>query len=162
VRTGMCLGWMLAGTLLVSSGVEAGGLGRAVAKGVSRSARKALTKTLRRDLLRDRATRLRPLSRSRTVFRYTTKGQARQELRKGIRPERHMTSRALPGRPLSPEGAQRRYGLPKPPQVRETIRLPRGLPVRPNRALGGALGVGEITSSRRLPPEAIRKVTPLK
>ena len=156
------VGLLMAGIMLGGSAAEAGGLGKAVVRGSARSAKRSFSTVLRRDVLRDRATRFRPLARPRTVFRYTTRSQARRELRKGILPNRHTTSRALRGRPLSPLRAQQRYGLPRPPQVRETLRLPRNLPVRHNRALGGARGVGEITSVRRLPAQAIKKVVPLK
>ncbi len=46
--------------------------------------------------------------------------------------------------------------------VRETIELPRRFPARHNKVPGGRPGAGEITSSRRVPPEAIKKVTPLR
>lgn len=162
--------YLLAGLLMMVMALppaaEAGGLAKAAFRGATRSStrafRRTAARTLRRDLLRDRATRVRLLSKDRAVFRYTTKAQARQELWIGIRPGRHMTARATTGRPLSPVRAQRRYGLPQQPEVRETIRLPKGQPVRPNRAVGGAAGVGELVSSRRVPPEAIEKVVPLR
>jgi hypothetical protein len=145
---------------------EAGSLGKAVFRGATKSTSKTLrgstARTLRRDLLRDRVTRARPLFQKRRVFRYTTKTQARQELQRGIGPGSHMTARAAAGRPLSPVQARRRYGLPQRPEVRETVRLPKGQPIRPNRVVGGAAGVGELTSSRRVPPEAIEKVVPLR
>ena len=157
---------LLLGALLLTSAAEGGSLGKAAARGAARSAARALrgtpAQTLRRDLLRDRATRVRPLPKDRTVFRYTSKDRAREELRKGIPPGSHMTSRGGPGRPLSPEHAQRRYGLPERPVVRETVRLPKGQPTRSNRSVGGAPGVGETTSSRPVAPEAIKKVTPLR
>jgi hypothetical protein len=149
---------LLAGLLMIMTAMlpvaaEGGSLARAAfreaTKSTSRAFRGAAAKTLRRDLLRDRATRVRLISRNRTVFRYTTKAQARRELRKGVLPGRHMTSRATPGRPLSPGQAQRRYGLPRRSQVRETIRLPRGQPVRFNRAVGGVPGMGTTTSAAR-------------
>lgn len=117
---------------------------------------------LRRDLLRDRTLPVHRLEKPRTVFRYTTRQQARRELREGLRPRTHMTARGGPGRPPSPEAAQRRYGLPRKPEVRETIRLPEGTPVRSGKALGGRPGYGELTNARPLPPEAIRRVVPLK
>lgn len=149
-----------------ASELAAGGVARAVARSVGRrlqrSAAARAAVTLRGDLLRDRATAAKPLARPRTVFRFTTRQQAWREAAMGIAPGRHMTATAKPGRPPAAATAQHRYGLPRRPEVRETIRLPTGQPVRHNRALGGSPGVGELTSSERVPPEAIRKVVPLK
>lgn len=152
---------LLAGLLLLTTtavpAVEASLLGKAAARGAA----KHLAQLLRRDGLRDRVTRVRSLPKARTVFRYTTRERAQQELRQGIRAGRHLTARATPGRPPSGGQAQRRYGLPQPPAVRETLRLPKGQLVRPNKVLGGAPGVGELTSPRRMPPAAITRVVPL-
>ncbi len=162
---------ILAGLLLIATAmlpvpVEGGRLGKAVARGAARSAAKALRRApaqiLRRDFLRDRLIRARPLPRPKTVFRYTSKARAQGERRRGLPPGTHMTGRGGPGRPLSAWQAQRRYGLPRRPQVRETIRLPQGQPVRSAKALGGRPGVGELTSPKPLPPTAIRKVVPLR
>lgn len=158
---------ILAGLLILAMSLlpltAEAGLGRTVARGAWRSSTgklwgRSAAKVLRRDLVRDRAIKARPLARSRTVFRYTSKAQARTELRRGILPGRHMTSRGGAGRPLGAAAAQRRYGLPGRPQVRETIRVPKGQPVRTAKALGGRPGVGELTSSKRLSPSAITKV----
>lgn len=161
---------ILVGLLILASGLlplmaEAGGLGKAAARGAWRSSTRRLwgrsaTQVLRRDIARDSAIKARALARSRTVFRYTSKAQAGSELRRGILPGRHMTSHGGPGRPLSRIAAQKRYGLRRPPQVRETISLPKGVPVRSAKALGGRPGVGEITSTKRLSPTAITKVVP--
>jgi hypothetical protein len=153
---------LLVGLLLLTTALppaaEAGGLGKATARGTAKS----IAKALRGDRLRDQATRVRPLPKDRTVFRYTTRERAQQELRQGIPAGRHLTARGTPGRPLSPTQAQRRYGLPQPPEARETVRLPKGQPVRPNKALGGAPGVGELTSPQRIPPAAVTTVVPLR
>jgi len=117
---------------------------------------------VRRDLLRDQATASATLPKPRTVFRYTSAGRARTELRTGIAPRRHMTAHGGRGRPLGAARAQERFGLPRRPGVRETIRLPQGQPVRSNRALGGSAGMGELTSPRRVPPQAITRVVPLR
>jgi hypothetical protein len=144
---------------------EAGALGRAVARGTAKSAAKTLprasTRALRRDLLRDRRTPVRPLPKDRTVYRFTSRSRASQELRNGIPPGSHMTSRGGPGRPPSAGEAQHRYGLPRLPDVRERIHLPAGQPVRPNRVVGGAPGVGELTSPQRIAPMGIERVVPL-
>jgi hypothetical protein len=146
--------------------VDAGGLGKAVARGATKSASKAFNKglaqKLRRDLLRDRKTPARVLKHDRHVFRYTTKAGAEREIRNGLRPGTHMTTKANAGRPLSAASAKQRFGLPKKPQVRETIHLSKGQPVRNNRALGGQRGVGETTSSKRIPSDSIEKVVPLR
>lgn len=158
--------WLLAMAVVLPSAAEAGSLAKAATRGATRSVTKAwrgaATKTLRRDLLRDRATRVRSLAKNRTVFRYTTKAQARQELRRGLRPGSHMTARATVGRPLSPVQARRRYGLPQQPEVREAIRLSQGQPIRSNRVIGGKAGVGEVTSTKRVPSAAVVKVVPLR
>jgi hypothetical protein len=73
-----------------------------------------------------------------------------------------MTAGTTAGRPLSSVQVQRRYGLPQQPEVRETIRLPKGQPIRPNKVIGGAAGVGEVTSTRRVPSVAVVKVVPLR
>lgn len=158
---------LLAGLLILTTGlplpVEAGGLGRAAARGAWRSSTKKLwgrsaARVMRRDLARDSAIKARPLARSRTVFRYTSKARASTELRRGILPGRHLTAKGGPGRPLGAAAAQRRYGLLGRPQVRETIRLPKGQPIRSAKALGGRPGVGELTSPKRLLPTAITNV----
>lgn len=160
---------ILAGLLILATGLlpltaEAGGLGRAAARGAWRSSTRTLWgrsagQVLRRDLTRDSAIKACPLVSSRTVFRYTSKAQASSELRRGILPGRHMAGGyGGPGRPLSRIAAQQRYGLLRRPQVRETIRLPKGQPVRFAKALGGRPGMGELTSTHRLSPTAITKV----
>lgn len=114
-----------------------------------------------RDLLRDRTIRPRRINRPVTLFRYTTRERAREELKKGLAPGTHMTAPGGPGRPLSSATARRRYGLPRNPQVRETIRLPAGTPVRSARVLGGKPGYGETVAVQRLHPKVIRRVISL-
>ncbi len=128
----------------------------------ARSAEANITRTLDRDLARDRATTVRRLSREATAFRYTSKAQARRELRSGIRAGSHFTSKAGPGRPLGAGSARVRYGLPRTPEVRETVQLQKGSMIKRNRAIGGARGVGEITTTDKTSRTAIRKVLPLK
>lgn len=144
-------------SLLLTAGC--GRVGRSTARRVVRN--ESSRALLRRDLLRDRATPTRSLRADRTVFRYTTRAQAEREIRSGIGRGRHFTSRANPGRPLAPASAQARYGLPRQPEVRMTVRLPRGTNVRRNRALGGAPGIGEVTTMRRTSPQNIRRLVPL-
>lgn len=158
---------VLIGVCLMTGQAEAGGFGRAAARGLSRGVfrRSTISRSratlFRRDLVRDRAIKARPLSSSRTVFRYTSKARASTELRRGILPSRHMTSTGGAGRPLSAVAAQKRYGLAWRPQVRETIRLAKGYPVRSAKALGGRPGAGELTSSKRLAPGAITRTVRL-
>jgi len=145
---------------------EGGAVGKAAVRGATKGAIKSFQRTpsqaLRRDFFRDRITRAKPLPKDRTVFRYTAKGRAYNEIHKGIAPGRHMTSHATRGRPLSPAHAQRRYGLPKKPTERELVRLPAGQPVRLNKVVGGRPGVEEITSPKRVSPDAIKNVVPLR
>ena len=145
---------------------EARALGKAVARGagkaVTKSLRRTPAETLRRDLLRDRVTPVRMLRRDRHVFRFTTKERALREIRKGVPAGSHMTSRATPGRPPSSLQARRLYGLPQKPGARERIHLHRGEQVRFNRVLGGKRGKGELISPKRVPPDAIEKVVPLR
>ena len=146
--------------------LEASAVGKAAARGAAKSvlktANKGLAQKLRRDLLRDRKTPVRVLRHDRHVFRYATKAQARREIRSGLWPGTHMTSRATAGRPLSSSTAQRRFGIPKRPQVRETIHLQKGVPVRSNRVVAGKPGIGETTSPKRIPGQSIEKVVSLK
>jgi hypothetical protein len=122
----------------------------------------AAARMSRRDQQNHSLVRPKVLARPRTVNRYTTLSRAMRELRLGLPPNTHMTSKARPGRPLAASKAQRRYGLPNKPQVRETIQLPSGTTLRHNRAVGGNRGIGEVTSPKRVPNSAIRKVVPLK
>lgn len=145
--------------LLLSFGVgmipdaQAGSLGKIFT-------RTAIKKLLKRDLVRDSVTAAKPLK-ARTVFRYTSKTRATQEVRFGLKPGVHMTSVARPGRLLSSKVAQKRYGLPYNPQIRETLRL-QNQRVRLNKVIGGEPGYGEITSNDKIPAQAIRKVIPLR
>ena len=133
----------------------------ALPAGAAPAGKGLLRDLLRRDFRRDRTLPVRRLKAPRTVHRYTTWERALRELQKGLPAGTHTTARARPGRPPSPEVAQRRYGLPRKPEARETIRLPEGALIRQGKALGGRPGVGEIVTARRVPPEAIRKITPL-
>jgi hypothetical protein len=107
-------------------------------------------------------TPVRPLPAPRTVHRYASPSQAKKEIRTGIAPGSHMTARAPAGRPPNPGTAASKYGLRKAPGVRETIELPKGFPVRHNKVPGGQPGAGEMTSTSRVPPAAIKKVSPLR
>ena len=115
-------------------------------------------KLLTRDLERDAITTAKALPASRTVQRYTTLQQAKREVRFGLPPGTHMTPGLRRGRPLSGDGAARRYGLLRHPTARETIVLPVGTPIRVNKALGGKAGVGELTSPRRIASAAIVRI----
>ncbi len=164
-------------TLLGAWAANAGTVGKAIARGAARgltrsaersAARAAEKQAARRavaiqgkDVWNHLHTPARPLPAPRTVYRYTSPSQARRELHTGIAPGRHMTATAPVGRPPSPATAVKKYGLPKAPSVRETVQLPKGLPVRHNRVPGGSPGIGETTSPRKVPPAAIKKITPL-
>ena len=140
---------------IFSPAAEAGGLAKAFA-------RSAMSKVLKQDLARDAVTATKPLVRSRQVWRYTTREQAARETRYGLASGSHMTTRTTRGRAPSAETAQVRYGLPNQPQVRTTWRLPPGTPVRSNKALGGAPGVGEMTSSKRVSHKNLVRTIPLE
>lgn len=140
---------------LTSPAAEAASLGKVFANS-------AMSKMLKKDLARDAATTAKPLEKSREVWRYTTREQAARESRTGLAPGSHMTAHTTRGRPPSAQTAQARYGLPQKPQVRATWKLAPNTPVRSNKALGGAPGVGEITSGNRVPPKDLVRTTPLK
>lgn len=144
---------------MVPHEMQANRLGRAVHRAATR--RLTRTQILRIDAMRHRAAAVKPLPQARTVHRYTTLTRAQQELRHGIPPNAHMTAAARRGRPMSAQAAKERYGLLRKPTVRETIQLPKGFPVRHAHATNAARGVRELTSPKRVPPEAIKKVTPL-
>ncbi len=133
--------------------------GASLAKGFARS---AMSKLLKRDLVRDAASVAKPLAKPRHVWRYTSRRQAATDARQGLAPGRHMTARVTRGRSPSSQAARRRYGLPLGPEVRETWHLPAGMPARFAKVLRGAPGMGEITSTMRLPPEDLIKMTRLK
>jgi hypothetical protein len=137
-------------------------VGRGVFRGLlrngERAAERSIARVLARDAARDAGSAARRLAAPRKVFRYTTPSRARLELKRGIAPGSHMTARSGPGRPLAGSTAQRRFGLPGRAGVRESILLPRGTPVRVNKALGGAPGMGEVTSTRRIPGSAIQRI----
>ena len=168
MRTMKPLAWSLVlSGLLCGAPAEAGFAGKLLGRGVSgqslssKVGQKAARSARRLDIVRDRATPARPLPRPRSAVRYTTRERAVGELGHGIPPGRHMAP-AHRGRPLSPEAAQRRFGLPAKPEVRMGIRVPSGQPIRHNKALRGGAGVPEWTSTKRIPRDAIRTVTPLR
>ena len=144
---------------------EGGGFGKIISRGFGGGVKKNIgrapygSRTWER--YRDRATPSKPLSRPGTFFRYTTKEQANKEMRKGVLPGRHMTAPGGPGRPMTPHNAKRRYGLPRPPQVRETIHLEKGFPARNNKVIKGTPGTVETTSPRHIPQQSIVNVVPL-
>jgi len=141
-------------------------LGRESGQAIDRKALRQLERShiqnlTRRDLLNHERAHVKPVTNPREAFRFTTREKSLSDLRNGIAPEHHMTATAGRGRPLSAESAMRRFGLLRKPEARETIVIPRGQPIRVNKAVGGAAGVGEITSTQRLSPDAIKKVIPI-
>lgn len=142
--------------------VERGSLGSFPAKQSLRSLeRSRLRNVTRLDLLNHERSRIISAPTSRQVFRFTTRARALRETKLGVGPGRHMSANAGPGRPLSAQSAKRRFGLPQKPEVRETIRIPRGQPIRLSPVAGGLPGVREITSPKRLPPAAVIKLVPV-
>ncbi len=147
----MLLRSMLLLTLILAGTLADAQIGRSMA-----------SRILRQDLRNHALVRPKPLAAPRTVYRYTSRPQASRELSRGLAPNTHMTANARVGRPLSARAAQPRYGLLHKPQVRETIRLPKGTALRHNRATNAERGIGELTSPKRVPKGTIRRVVPLK
>jgi len=143
----------------------AAGLGKAVVRGGGKSVARSLQRPIYRprafDLKRDRRTPLRPLKKERTVDRYTRSATASNELRRGIPPNRHMTSVST-RRPLTGSSAKLRLGLSTKPDVVERIRLPKSTPLHFNKVVGGKPGYGEMTAPSRLPSSSIRRVIKLR
>lgn len=157
--------------VLLPSTANAGGLGRAFERGAMRSLRGSAQRGaergalrsgtrsfFRREHLRDLRTPSKPLARPRTVYRYVPAPKARSEMRRGIAPGRHFTSRPAKGRPLGAARAQKAYGLPRKPGAVETVRIPAGHPVRFNKTLGGSPGRGELTSPKHLAPSSVHSL----
>ncbi|MCC6472669.1 MAG: hypothetical protein IT514_02895 [Burkholderiales bacterium] len=145
--------------------------GRTAARVAAKAAAKRMAKaSVKRDwasirakdrVAHDRAT-VKANPQERLVERYTTREQAARELRHGIGRDTHMTTGIRRGRSLSAEGAAQRYGLERAPEVKETIRIPKGHPVRSGvKVQAGKPGVAEITSPIPLPPGTIVKVAPV-
>jgi len=119
-------------------------------------AKRAWKRLWSRDITRDNATATKRLDNSRRVWRYTTRDEANKAATEGLKANRHMTSRTNPGRPLSATSAKDRYGLPKKPEVRMMLEIPKNHPIRKNKVIGGNPGYGEITSPKGLPPSAVK------
>ena len=140
---------------------SAGGAATAVTNAAKRRIEAALCRQeLKREALRDLNTPVTRLPESRIVWRYTTRQHAQLEQRAGIASNRHLTAQRSGSKPLSACSAQWRFGLCELPEVRETIVLPKGTPVRINTAWRGL--AQEITSPQPLPPTAIIEVRPLQ
>ncbi len=144
---------------------------RAVSKAVSKStaektAKAPLSKDFKAIFARDRkmhsVTPAKPAPRDRIVERYTTMKQAQHERKYGLAKDSHMTSRVHHGRPYSAETARNRLGIAGRVDAKETIRIPKGQPLRNNKALGGAPGVGETSSPKPLPKEAVLDVKAIR
>ena len=150
--------------------VEARGIASAIARSAAKRATAQEAMVLRskqdweRIYARDLAKHDKPaqaLRQDRLVVRYTSREKVEMESREGLAPGTHMSAKAKSGRLYSANRAQRRYGIQDPVDVRETILLPKGLPVRINKVEGGEPGVGELISSDRIPPRAIQRVVPV-
>jgi hypothetical protein len=146
----------------VGGGIGKALLGRALKGNAGNPAAKsAWSQIYKHDAARHAATPAKPSAAPRTVHRYTTSKQGTRETKQGLKPDTHMTPAATPGRPLTAGHAQQRYGIETKPEVRMTIELPKGFPVRHNKALAGEPGRGELTSPQALPPDAIKRVVRL-
>lgn len=153
-RRSFLLGLFTLPLVLTAPEAEAGQASRRITS-------RAWRRLFARDAARDAATKTAPLVKPKNVWRYTSNTEASKAAKSGLPAGRHMTSGVTPGRAPGADATRRRYGLQQKPDVRMTIQLPAGQPLRSNKVLGGARGVGEITSSKALPPSAIRRVVPL-
>ncbi len=151
------MGILLVGFLLLPESECGALLGRAVACAASRRAVRADSQAR----CSPHGVPVRALPQARTVQRYNTKTLAKQELRRAVSPGSHMTAGARRSRPMSGQHTKQHCGLVRKPNVRETIQLPKGFPVRHNHATSAARGVRELTSPQPLPPQAFKKVVPL-
>jgi hypothetical protein len=114
------------------------------------------------DKARDKTIPVKPMEKPRTVNRYTSMEQAKKEKINGIAPNTHMAAKEVgAGRPLSSATAKYRYGLAKEPEARITIAIPKGQPARNGKVINGQPGFGEITSSKKIPPENIIGIHPI-
>jgi hypothetical protein len=151
---------------------EAGSLGRLLGRAGAKAPAphgapkpSAPTNILKQDLVNHRKVPVRSVERERTVFRFTTKEQAKKAQHQGLLPGRHMTAHGGPGRPLSPDHAQSRYGLHRKSDAhaRITLHLKKGQPVRSSKIAGANdQRFRELTSPERVPRSSIVGVTPLK
>lgn len=161
----VCLSIVLAASviLVAASPVEAGHvrLGSAALKAAAVRSRANAAKIAVRDRLAHLRSRVTTLPKARLVQRYVSSSRLAQAVRNSLRSGRHFTSRAAAGRPLSPSRAAVRYGLPRDPSHRLTVRLPAGTPVRFAKTNGGARGIGEITTARPLPKDVVSRVVKL-
>lgn len=151
---------------------HAGGYGRAVARGAFRGASRPLARSSERAMarvhpqvrpnrsavaerLRDLHIRPKAMPQARTVRRAVTAKQLRVEQRHGISMNRHLTSRPARGRIPTAGHFQKTYGIRHKVGYVETVRIPKGHPVRFAKVWGGGRGRGEMTSPKRLPPRQI-------
>jgi hypothetical protein len=135
---------------------------RGAARAVARRAAGRVEAAWARDLRKHAARRVVRLAKPRTVFRYTTATEARSVHRSGLGPMTHMTSKGGAGRPMNGTTARRTLGLQRRPSARVTLQLPKNQPVKIGKVQGGGPGRGEMVSTRRVPPSALRRVVPIR
>jgi hypothetical protein len=114
-----------------------------------------------RDAARDALLPMTRIAKPRRVWRYTDKEGAKKALTKGLPKGVHTSVGISRGRALTSENARKRFGLAKRPDVRMTIELPGGHPVRRGKVIGGAPGVGEFTLGKPISPSAIKGMSPV-
>ena len=158
----MKTGWVKSLAMLVALMIAlpaAAGVAGSIARGAAAAMHKRIGSKafLKSEAARDASTSVRRLDAPATVYRYASGIHAAGEARNGIAPGRHMTGVGENSKMLNADRASRRYGIARP-EVRETIVLPRGFPVRQSRVWSGARNATELTSPRRVPPGAIRKI----
>lgn len=118
----------------------------------------------RRDMERDGRLKTVTLERDIHVNRYTSNAQAKSEAKYGVKANRHFTSVATSGRPLTPDHAARRYSPTSgngAPTIRQTWRLSKGTMVKKGKVLEGEPGYGEIVPQTRISPQNLISTTPL-
>jgi hypothetical protein len=125
------------------------GLARLAAR---RAAAGQSARFLRQDRAMHRATPASPLPRAQSARRYTSWARAQRESKTGLPPNAHMApGRPAAARPPSPSTLKRRYGLRRTPTAVETLRVPKGQPVRKGRVSAERRNRWEWSSPRRVP-----------
>lgn len=148
------LSMLLACLVSVPLSVEAKGLGGVVGKA-------AIGRLLTREAARDAATPAVAAAHGHQLMRYTTRVQARADAKAGLESGRHLTGATEGKVPLSAQAAQKHYGIPVAPQVREVWSVPKGWPERLNKVWRGDRDAMEITSPKPLPPSRLVRVEKL-
>ena len=126
----------------------------------SKNSAKKIAENYKRDKARDAKLAFKPNKETEYRERYTSKGQAEKEAKKGLSPKTHLGDKVIPGRLPTQEKAAKQYGIDKKnAKVRTVWRVDKGTPVKSAKVIGGAPGKGELTVGKRIPPENRRSMT---